>query len=417
MRFGAATRKSGIARGAGEARVNEGCEQDFGGHAESVALPSAGVVARLAAARAWLAGHRWFSLTVLLPVALATLYYGLIASDIYVSESRFVIQIPGQKPIQTGVLGALLSGGTASLGHEQADEVVDYLKSRNALSDLQKRIDVHARYAGAGADPFSRYPSLIEPDRFETLYKYYAQMVSVDQASDTSSVVLRVQAFSPADARDINAKLLDLSEELVNRLNQRAQHRAIAEAEARVTQAEQRARAARLALAEYRNRNDLLDPAKQATGAFDVSNHLEADRAALQANLDLMQKVAPLNPTIPSLRTRVNALSREIDLQNGRAVGTSSGIASRMAGYEKLVAEQDFATAALASANTALEVARTDAAKQEFYLERVVQPNTPDLGELPHRFWRVLTVALVALGLYLIGWMLIVGILEHAPEN
>ena len=29
--------------------------------------------------------HRWFALVVLLPTLLATVYYGLIASDIYVS--------------------------------------------------------------------------------------------------------------------------------------------------------------------------------------------------------------------------------------------------------------------------------------------------------------------------------------------
>ena len=46
--------------------------------------------------------RRWFFLFVALPTLLAVLYYGLIASDVYVSQSRFVIKAPGQKSMPTG---------------------------------------------------------------------------------------------------------------------------------------------------------------------------------------------------------------------------------------------------------------------------------------------------------------------------
>ena len=45
--------------------------------------------------------RRWFLLFVALPTILATIYYGLIASDVYVSQSRFVIKAPGQKSMPT----------------------------------------------------------------------------------------------------------------------------------------------------------------------------------------------------------------------------------------------------------------------------------------------------------------------------
>jgi capsular polysaccharide transport system permease protein len=47
-------------------------------------------------------------LTVILPTALAVVYFGLIASDVYISESRFVVRSP-QRAAQTGI-GALLQG-------------------------------------------------------------------------------------------------------------------------------------------------------------------------------------------------------------------------------------------------------------------------------------------------------------------
>jgi capsular polysaccharide transport system permease protein len=71
----------------------------------------------------------------------------------------------------------------------------------------------------------------------------------------------------------------------------------------------------------------------------------------------------------------------------------------------------------LTAANTALETARTEAQKQQFYVERVVEPNLPDEPLLPRRLKRILVVLAASLGLYFIGWMLVVGILEHAPED
>lgn len=372
---------------------------------------------RLAAATDWLRRHRWFGLVVVLPIVLASIYYGLIASDIYVSESRFIIKSPGQKQSQMPGLANLFEGSGLTSGQEQTNEVMDYIRSRNALADLQHRIDVRARFESAQADYLSRFPQPFDADRFESLFKYYNGMVTAGLDSETQIAVLEVRAFSPADARDINAGLLDLSEGFVNRLNDRAQHKAIAENEQRVVDAEDRVREARLALARYRNRQGLFDPAKQAAAVLDVSSHLVADQAALQSQLDVMAAVTPLNPSIPALRSHIAAIGHVIDAQNGRAVGTSSGIASKLAGYDKLNLEEEFAANILTSASAALDQSRLDAQKQQFYLERVVEPNSPDLALLPHRAWRILTVAVAALGIYFVGWMLIVGILEHAPEN
>jgi capsular polysaccharide transport system permease protein len=242
-------------------------------------------------------------------------------------------------------------------------------------------------------------------------------MVGADLDPESGLAVVDVKAFTAQDAYDINVRLLDLSEILVNRLNQRAEGRAIAEAERRVQQAEERVRSARVALGAFRNQQDLIDPSKQAAGVLEISNKLVAEQAALQAQLDLMLRVAPRNPSIPAVRNRIVAIGREIAAQNGRAVGTPTGIASKLTTYEKLNVEQEFATQMLTAASASLEQARTDAQKQQFYLERVVEPNKPDDSTLPQRLKRVLVIFAASVCLYFVGWMLIVGVLEHSPED
>lgn len=361
--------------------------------------------------------HRWFAVFVILPVLIATFYYGFVASDVYVSESRFVIKSPGQRQTQLSTIANLIQTTGLSSGQEQTNEVIEYLRSRNALTDLSQAFKVEDAYRNAGADALSRFPQPFREDRFESFYRYFQGKVDARLEAQTGMAVLTVRAFRPEDAQKINAGLLDLSERMVNRLNDRAQTRAIVEAESRVTNAEDRVRKARLSLRQYRNSEALIDPAKQAVGVLDLSNKLVAEQASLKAQLEQIERVAPANPAIPALRNRIAAIGEQIAAQTGRAVGTRSGIASKMSGYENLEVEQEFATQALAAANTAREQARVESQKQQFYLERVVSPNKPDLALLPNRLRAILTIAAACLCLYVVGWMLIVGILEHAPED
>ena len=354
---------------------------------------------------------------IVLPTLLAMFYYGFIASPIYVSQSSFVIKTPGQKSSPSLSLANLVQTSGLSAGQEQTKEVVQYIQSRNALNDLQNQMDVRRTYSNRGADFLSRFPAPFHDASFENFYRYYGSMVGASVDQDSGLAVVDVHAFTPQDAYEINSRLLSLSEGLVNRLNQRAEGRAIEEAQQRVVQAEDRLRTARVALSAYRNSQDLIDPTKQAAGVLEISNKLISEQAALQAQLDLMTRVTPRNPAIPALRSRVSAVSREIAAQNGRAVGTPNGIASKLSTYEKLNVEQDFATQMLTAASTALEQARTEAQKQQFYVERVVEPNKPDMPTLPRRLKRMLVVFGASVCLYFIGWMLIVGILEHAPED
>lgn len=364
-----------------------------------------------------LAKHRWLALFVGVPTAFAGIYFGLIASPIYVSQSSFVIKSPAQKSAPMLSLANLVQTSGLSAGQEQTKEVLQYVRSRNALKDLLRQTDVKAKYSNRGADLLSKFPQPLHDASFENFYQYYSSMVGADTDPDSGLAVLEVRAFTPDDAYDLNSRLLNLSEALVNRLNQRAEGRAVEEAEQRVVQAEERVRNARVALSAYRNQQDLIDPAKQAAGVLDVSNKLVSEQAALQAQLDLMLRVAPRNPAIPAVRNRIAAIGREINAQNGRAVGTPTGIASKLGAYEKLQVEQDFATQMLTAASASLESARTDAQKQQFYLERVVEPNKPDDSTLPHRLRKILIVFGASLCLYFIGWMLVIGVLEHAPED
>ena len=365
----------------------------------------------------WFRKRRWFLLMVVLPTLLAALYYGVIASDVYISESRFVIKNPSQKRSQTSTLANLVQTTGMSGGHEQTSEVLTFVRSRDALKALVQKVDIRDKFSTPEADLLSRFPRPFSNDSFESLYKYYGKRVDARIDAETGAATIQVEAFTPQDAYIINRELLGLSENLVNQLNMRAQSKGIVEAQKQVEIATQRAKDARIALTQYRNVQALIDPAKQAGGVLEIADTMIAQRSALQAQLDIMQRLAPGNPSIPALRSRISAISAQIASQDNRVVGNGSGIASKLGGYENLMVEQEFATENLTAANSALVQARAEAQRQQFYLERVVNPNMPDTPLLPKRFLSILIVFAAALCLYFIAWMFMIGILEHAPED
>lgn len=360
----------------------------------------------------------WFLISVVLPVLLSAIYYFGIASEQYVSESRFVIKAPNQRAAQTTSFANLIQSTGLSSGQEQSNQVIDFVRSRSALKRLEKTVNIEKAYGNSSIDSLSRFPRFWEHDAFEDLYEYYRGKVQVSRDTDTGLVVLRAIAFSPKDAATINAHLLQQSEMLVNDLNENARNKAIYEAENRVVEAQERVSKALKAVSDYRSQSQLVEPLKEATGVVEIANRLITERAALEAQLATVRQVTPQHPSIPVLREQIASLTREIERQNSRLVGGGTDTISRkLPDYEALVLEQELASQLLMISQTSLEQARTEALKQQFYLERVVEPNTPDLPEYPKALKTVLTILGFALCLYFIIWMFVVGILEHAPED
>src|SRR5579864_7774579 len=77
----------------------------------------------------------WFWAIVGLPTLLAGVYFFAIASDLYMSEAKFVVRGPNKGP--TSALTAMLSSGAAPVS-EDTYAVHEYLSSRDAVRRLDR---------------------------------------------------------------------------------------------------------------------------------------------------------------------------------------------------------------------------------------------------------------------------------------
>lgn len=353
-----------------------------------------------------------FIATVAIPTVIAVIYYGLVASDIYISESRFVVRSPERQ--NASPLGLILKGASFSRSQDDSYTVQDFILSRDALKTLDETLKIKQSYGSTNIDPISRFAGIDWDDSFENLHIYYQNKVDVKLDELSSITTLSVRAFNAEQAQAINRSLLELSEGLVNKLNERGRQDMIRFAAQEASEAEKKAKAAALALAKYRNEKGVIDPEKQSQIPLQQIAKLQDELIRTKAQTLQLEKLASDNPQLPVLRQRAQMLESEIMAETARVAGAGDrSLAGKAAEYQRLVLEREFADKMLGSAMSTLEQAKNDAQRQQLYLERIVQPSLPDQAMEPRRSRAIAAVFVLGLVAWGVFSMLLAGIKEH----
>lgn len=355
--------------------------------------------------------NRLFLLTVVAPTALACVYFGFLASDVYVSEAQFVVRSP-DKPATSG-LGVLLKSVGFSNAGDEIFATQDYVKSRDALRGLNRNNAVEVAFTRPGIFLFDRFNPFGWNASFEDLYDYYLDKISIENDATSSITTLSVKAFSAKDAQRFNTQLLAQAEALVNRLNTRGQNDLVEYAKRETQEAEQAGRNASRELGRYRDQRGVIDPEKQAAVQLQMVSKLQDELIGARTQLSQLRALAPENPQIPVLETRIASLTREIDGALGQVTGASGSLSATAVRYQRLQLEQEFANRRLTAALTSLQEARNEARRQQAYIERIVQPSLPDKAEYPRRLRGILATLMLGLVAFGVLTMLFAGVREH----
>ena len=348
-------------------------------------------------------------LTVIIPTLMAMVYYGLLAEDVYISESRIVVRHPTQGPQSPLDLALDQTGfGAANEGN---NTVIAYLQSRAAITEANGDGKLKAAYSGTDLFWFDRFGLFGDSD--EEFYRYFQKQLEVEEGATTQVLTIRVRAFDPKQAQAINARLVERSEALVNSLSERSQADMIAIAEGEVEEAAQKARTAAVELARYRNTSGIVDPVQESEVGLQMISKLQDELIAAQTRLRQLQTYTPDASQIPFLKTQVRDLQAEIDAARRNLTGGRSSLSSALTRYQELQVESEFAEKQLAATRAALQEARAEARRKQAYLEKIAAPSLPDYPVEPRRI-RSIFAALV---LGLLAWgvlsMLVIGVREH----
>ena len=353
-----------------------------------------------------------FLATVAVPTICSVIYFGLIASEQFISQSSFVVRSPKNQASLSG-LGAILQNSGFSRSQDDIYTVQEYMQSRSSLDALMKKMPVRQFYETKG-DIFSRYNAFGLTGENEAFYQYYREKIGIHFDSVSGLSNLNVTSFDAEESKKINEALLKQGEALINQLNERARKDTIRYAEEVVASAEKQVKEASSQLTKFRIKNGIFDLKAQSDVQLGLVSKLQDELIVIQTQLDQVKAITPENPQISGLTAREKSLRQEIARQL-RAIsgGGDHSLSSQASEYQRIYLENELAEKQLAAAITSLENAKAEADRQQLYLEVISQPSKPDLAQKPTRLYNIVATFIIGLIIYGIASLLSASIREH----
>ncbi|UJR86893.1 hypothetical protein [Sandaracinus amylolyticus] len=350
------------------------------------------------------------ALGVGVPTLVASIYFGAIASRQYESVTSFTIQ-SAETPSVASPLQALIASVPGTAGRDTM-VVEQYIESRDMVDLLVRDHALREHYSDERIDWVSR----LSPDAtIDDVHAYYRDKVAVVLDDHAGTVTLRVRAFSPQQAEAFGQAILAASEEMVNRLSERARSDRMRLAQDQVATATARLTAARQALLEIQAQGAELNPQASATAVLEIRSQLEGELAIARAELATLTATLQRDaPQVVEQRRRVGALQHQIDEQTQRLAGDREGLSATIARFEPIYVEKELSERLYEASLASLEVARLDSARQHRYVVRIAGPSLPEAPAHPVVWREVVTVLLVSFALLGIGTLVIASVREHA---
>ncbi|MBF9058688.1 sugar transporter [Rhodobacterales bacterium HKCCSP123] len=329
-----------------------------------------------------------YQLVVLLPLFVIAFYLYTFAQDQFASSVGFTVRSE-EAGSATDLLGGIsqLTGGNTS---RDGDILFEFITSAEMVRRMQARVDLVAHYSAAhGIDPVFA----LAPDAaLEDLVGHWQEVVRVSYSQGSGLIDLEVLAFEPQMAQDIARAIVEESQTLINELNEQARADSMRYAELDLEAAIARLRSAREALTQFRTQTQIVDPESDLQGRTGVLNNLQQQLAEALIEFDLLSEntTNPNDPRLVQAERRIEVIRDRIRQERLNFATEDVGAEGEdyptlMAQYEGLVVDREFAEESYRAALAAVDLARTNAARQSRYLAVYIQPNLPQSAEFPRR--------------------------------
>lgn len=327
--------------------------------------------------------------------AAATAYWGLVASDRYVSQANVIVQRTDLAGGHTMDFSSLLGGVNGS----RSDELLlrNYLLSMDMLRKLDKELNLRAHYSDRARDPLSRMWAKDVPD--EWFLQYYLSRVSVELDEYSGVLVIKAQGYDARTAQAITALLVREGERAMNEMAHQLARDQVAFVEKQVAQMAERFQRTRQAVVRFQNAHGLVSPQSRAEQLNGVVERLNAQRTELQTRRTaLLGYLEPRAAAVVEIDLQIEAIDKQLAQEQARLTSTSGkALNSTVEEYQRLEMEAGFANDVYKTALVALEKGRVEATRNLKKVSVVQSPTLPQHALEPRRGYNIIVSVLVTL--------------------
>lgn len=353
--------------------------------------------------------HNPFWAVAVVAIAGAIIYWGLIASDRYVSRAHIVLQTP--EIVTTGLNVSSLLSGTSGAGDLLL--LQDHLESFAMLKKLQQKLNLRSHYSSGDIDFLSRMDSADLP--VEKFHEYIKSRIHITFDDYASLLQIEVQAYAPEMAQKITQALLDEGEKHMNLMGQRLAEEQLAFIETQVADLEQRLFEARDAMLDYQNKNGLVAPTQTVEAIFATVSRLEGELAVLKAQITARGTYqSNSSPELRRLKAEASALEQQITIEKHKLAQENGNALNQVsAEYETLELRAQFALELYSNALTTLETTRVEAARKLKQVSILEYPTLAEYATKPERTYNITVFAILALLLAAIAQLVVTVVRDH----
>jgi capsular polysaccharide transport system permease protein len=202
--------------------------------------------------------------------------------------------------------------------------------------------------------------------------------------------------------------MLNLSEELVNRMSERSRQDLVSFSRSAVAEAENRLQLISQQLLDLRNRHGILDPQKYASVNLEQTAKLQEEITTLRAQVAVQRGyLSEDSPSVQLSLKQIEALEQELKAANAKITSANPGdenaLSLTLKAFEQIQTDRDFAQKAYQASLAALQSAQADAARQSLYLDTIIAPTLAQEQYYP----RPIKNTLFFLVLVFCGWVLV----------
>ncbi len=363
----------------------------------------------------------------LIPSVVTGIYLFGFASNQYIAEFRFNLRSSASQPAMLPGMGAG-GGGLAGLSPTivwDSHVIAQYIKSQDVVAEIDRRFGFSTIYRPSGADFFFRFG---KAKSLEEKTDYWRSVVDPFFDMQTGVISVKIRAFSPEDAHRVASLVLELAEKTVNDMSERSRQDSLSFARTEVAKAEEKLREAQLAMRNFRNVRELINPVKEAEQSVTMLARQREEIGRMKSELNsLSTYLSPESPSIRVLRSKIAAAEVTIGEEQQRIASSGSGgarisssnqkapdtLSYALTDFETLVFEQTFRERSYALAQEALQKARVEADKQHLYLNAFVKPRIPEESLFPNRGKALVIVTFALFIIWSLVCLVIYSVRDH----
>ncbi|MCM2477155.1 RkpR, polysaccharide export protein [Rhizobium sp. CG5] len=343
---------------------------------------------------------------VVAPAVVGTSYMLFVAADQYHSSASFSVRSIDSVGAASDILGMFAQSSSTNTASDSYI-LMDYVMSERMVAELDQHFNLEDLFKRRGADFVYGIGKHLP---IEDKLAYWRRMASMNFDMSSGIMQLEIKSFDPAQSQEITNFVLARCEALINDLSMKAREEVLKTARSEILLAEKRLADARIALREFRDVSQEVDPIEGAKLATQLVGGLEQKLASLNADLSTARaQMGEDTPRIRVLKATIGSIEKQIDFErqrlgSGGATGQAANgqpagqdVAGRLQVYEQLETEREFAERTYTAALASMESARMDANGKQRYLAVFVNPTLSELAQYPARWLNSFLVLLAGL--------------------